>query len=46
VNPVRPDVDGMVKAPDGHGLGVVIDWDTIEAMTSHKISLGPESVHA
>jgi len=46
VNPIRPDADGMVKAPDGVGLGVVVDWDAIEAITSHRISLGPESVGA
>jgi L-alanine-DL-glutamate epimerase-like enolase superfamily enzyme len=45
VNPVRPNADGMVRAPDGDGLGVVMDWDAIEAMTSHRISLGPEFAH-
>ena len=36
----------MVKAPDGHGLGGLIDWYTTETMTSHEISLDPESVHS
>ena len=40
VNPVRPDAAGMVSAPDGDGLGIVLDWEAVAAMTSHEISLG------
>ncbi len=40
VNPVRPDAAGMVTVPEGDGLGVVLDWDAIDAMTSHRITLG------
>jgi L-alanine-DL-glutamate epimerase-like enolase superfamily enzyme len=39
-NPVRPDATGMVSAPEGDGLGVVLDWEAVEAMTVHTISLG------
>jgi len=46
VNPVRPDAAGMVRAPEGDGLGLVMDWEAIEAMSSHRISLDPESAHA
>ncbi len=40
VNPVRPDASGMVSAPEGNGLGVVLDWEALDAMTVHTISLG------
>ncbi len=40
VNPVRPDAAGMVRAPDGDGLGVALDWEAIDAITSHRINLG------
>jgi L-alanine-DL-glutamate epimerase-like enolase superfamily enzyme len=42
LNPVRPDADGMVRAPDGPGLGAALDWEAIEATASYKMSLGPE----
>ena len=39
LNPVRPDVDGMVEAPPGDGLGIELDWDWIEANTVAKLLL-------
>jgi L-alanine-DL-glutamate epimerase-like enolase superfamily enzyme len=30
LNPVRIDDDGCVGAPDGPGLGLLIDWNQIE----------------
>jgi L-alanine-DL-glutamate epimerase-like enolase superfamily enzyme len=40
VNPVRPAPDGTVSAPDEEGIGIVLDWEKIEHLASHKISLG------
>lgn len=35
--PLWPDSDGMVSAPDGLGLGALIDWNAIETNTTAKI---------
>lgn len=32
-NPVRPDADGFVRAPDRPGLGLELDWDVINRLT-------------
>lgn len=40
VNPVHPDANGMVRAPEGDGLGIVLDWEKIESMTVHRAELG------
>jgi len=29
-NPIRTDAEGYVNAPDGPGLGVLVDWEAIE----------------
>ena len=42
-NPIRTDADGYVHAPDGPGLGIVVDWDVIEAAAFLKLE---ESVRA
>ena len=37
LNPIRPDVNGMVTAPDGPGLGVDIDWEYMASHTCHRV---------
>lgn len=39
-NPLRPDAAGFVGAPDAAGIGLDVDWDAIERITSHKTALG------
>jgi L-alanine-DL-glutamate epimerase-like enolase superfamily enzyme len=39
---IRPDAQGMVRVPDGAGLGVRIDWPAIERATILGYTLGPE----
>lgn len=39
VDPLRPDVDGMVAAPDGPGLGVALDWDWVAAHAAARLEL-------
>lgn len=39
VNPVRPDATGVVTAPTGDGLGIVLDWDELDAHTVRRICL-------
>jgi L-alanine-DL-glutamate epimerase-like enolase superfamily enzyme len=34
-NPLRPDADGFVRAPDAAGLGLELDWGFIESITSY-----------
>ena len=31
VNPIRPDKNGMVRAPEADGLGIELDWEWVEA---------------
>jgi L-alanine-DL-glutamate epimerase-like enolase superfamily enzyme len=38
-NPIRPDVHGLVTAPDGPGLGVEVDWEHVEKGCCGKVSL-------
>ncbi|GAA1010574.1 mandelate racemase [Acrocarpospora pleiomorpha] len=33
VNPIRCDENGEVRAPDGHGIGLEIDWDAMKRAT-------------
>lgn len=40
VDPVRPDASGVVRAPEGNGIGLTIDWEKIESMTAHSLVLG------
>ena len=39
-NPIRTDRNGDVRAPDGPGLGVELDWAAIDAATLMKIEEG------
>jgi L-alanine-DL-glutamate epimerase-like enolase superfamily enzyme len=36
VNPIRPDGDGLVRAPDGPGLGVRMDWERVRAQALQR----------
>jgi len=36
-NPIRIEADGCVRAPDGPGLGLALDWDRIEADASRVL---------
>jgi L-alanine-DL-glutamate epimerase-like enolase superfamily enzyme len=36
-NPIRPDSNGMVRAPGGPGLGVDLDWEEMESRTCHRV---------
>ncbi len=36
-NPIRTDRNGEVRAPDGPGLGVELDWAAIDKATLMKI---------
>ncbi len=36
---IRPDAQGEVGVPDAPGLGIGIDWPTIEAATIHRLEL-------
>jgi L-alanine-DL-glutamate epimerase-like enolase superfamily enzyme len=36
---IRPDALGNVRVPDAPGLGIGIDWQTIEAATIHRLEL-------
>jgi L-alanine-DL-glutamate epimerase-like enolase superfamily enzyme len=33
VNPIRVDAEGHVRAPDGPGLGIELDWEQIDSAT-------------
>jgi L-alanine-DL-glutamate epimerase-like enolase superfamily enzyme len=39
-NPLRPDADGFVSAPNDDGIGIGLDWDEVERLTRHRASLG------
>lgn len=39
VNPIRPDSRGMVRAPATPGLGIEIDWETIESATIASVNV-------
>ena len=39
---IRPDGQGMVRVPDGPGLGVRIDWPAIRRATILGYAMGPE----
>jgi L-alanine-DL-glutamate epimerase-like enolase superfamily enzyme len=36
---IRPDADGMVRVPDGSGLGVRVDWPAIERASLLRFTL-------
>jgi L-alanine-DL-glutamate epimerase-like enolase superfamily enzyme len=38
-NPVRPDVDGFVHAPRSPGIGLVVDWDAVDSLTTSQAVL-------
>jgi len=40
MNPIRSDSSGVVAAPAGAGLGLVLDWEEIEARTVQHVCLG------
>ena len=35
---IRPDAEGLVRAPDGPGLGLEIDWPAMRAASVHDLS--------
>lgn len=39
-NTIRTGVDGYVRAPQGPGLGIEIDWKAIESATIHTVTSG------
>ena len=38
-NVIRTDKDGYVHAPDGHGLGIDVDWKAIEKASLLKFEV-------
>lgn len=40
LNPIRPDSDGNVHAPDSAGIGLELDWDYLKSITSYSVTMG------